>query len=201
MPNDEWTQVRTVKDVQLPLKPAAMRIYKSIFPNCRLEDLREEGIKVHILDKEFGIDSILHLESGQWLSIQEKYRDYPFHKFHDFTQEIKNGDGSPGEWEKLGAQLYFYGWGNPDKSAFVEWFLISIPHYKLIIERNGGILKAGKQQQNQRDGRAKFVGIPFNMIKPAILYFGTQQAYVRRLSDKVFSNPWPLLPLNQEPHP
>jgi len=186
----EFSQLRTVKDVQLPLKTAAKRIYESIFPKCRIEDLREKGVKVHILDKEFGIDALLHMGSGQWFSIQEKYRDYPKWTFHDFTQEIKNGDGTDGEWQKLGAQLYFYGWGDPKKSVFLEWFILDISRYKLIIERLGGITKAGKIQCNKYDGASIFVGIPFITVRPAMLYFGTGSVYVKRLDDRSFSQPF-----------
>ena len=190
---NSFNNLATVRQVQEPLKPAALRIYKSIFPSCKIEDLRAEGVKVHVLDQEFGIDSLIHLESGQWFSIQEKYRHYPKWKWHDFTQEVENGDGTPGEWQKLGAQFYFYGWGDPQTKSFMEWFILNIPEYKLIIERCGGIYKSGKIQQNKLHGRAKFVGVPYLTIRPAIYYFGNSHIYCKRLDGKTFSQPMPIL--------
>lgn len=185
-----FNNLTTIQNVHLPLKPAAVRIYKSIFRGCKIEDLREEGVKVHVLDKEFGVDSLLHLKSGQWFSIQEKYRDYKKYNFHDFTQEIENGDGTPGEWEKLGAQIYFYGWGSFDKKVFLEWMILDIAKYKLIVERLGGIKKAGVVRKNFLHGSSKFCCVPFQTIRPAIWYWGTTHAYVKRLSDTTFSQPF-----------
>jgi len=188
MENNNFNDLLTVKNVQIPLKPAALRIYQSIFPNSKIEDLREKGVKVHILDKEFGIDSLLYLSSGQWFSIQEKYRHLSYWKYHEFTQEFINGDGSQGEWFSLAAQLYFYGWGDPIESIFYEWFILSIPTYKIIIERLGGIESAGKKFSNEKHGKSKFVAIKYETIEPAIIYLGTKNVYQKRLSNGSFSN-------------
>lgn len=184
-----FQNLATVKNVQIPLKPAAMRIYGSIFPNCRVEDLRQNGVKVHVLDKEFGIDSLIHLESGQWFSIQEKYRDYPKYDHHDFTQEIENGNGTPGEWYSLASQLYFYGWGDPRKNIFMEWFILDVAQYKLIVERKGGIEKCGKKKQNQEHGSSWFVPVHFETIFPAIIYFGNGMTYLKRANENYFHKP------------
>jgi hypothetical protein len=69
----EFENLSTVK-FQMKMKPSAIRIYKKLFPGSELVDLRENGVKIHILDKEFGIDALLNLVGGQWVSIQEKYR-------------------------------------------------------------------------------------------------------------------------------
>lgn len=155
------------------MRPAAEKIYSRIFPGCRLEDLRENGIKVHILDKEFGIDSLLHLPSKQWITVQEKYRSNEMLKYGDFTQEYKNACGTPhesdGEWFKLGAQLYFYGWANKDETAFEKWYLLDIAKYKLTVEKQGGLQCVGTLRQNSFHGRASFYAIPFNRISKAII--------------------------------
>src|SRR3972149_6514992 len=97
----EFEKLATVK-FQQKMKPAALRIYAKLFPGCVVQDLRENGVRVHILDKEFGIDSLIVLEDGQWLSIQEKYRNNDAIRYLDFTQEYKNAVGTPqesnGEW-------------------------------------------------------------------------------------------------------
>lgn len=167
----EFNRLSTVQ-FQKKMRPAAEAIYCSIWPGCKVEDLRENGVNVHILDKHFGIDSLLHFPSQQWISVQEKYRENQYLKFKDFTQEYKNGVGTPGEcdgeWFKLGAQLYFYGWANAAETDFEDWYLLDIPKYKLIVERNGGIDKVGRLQQNLKYGRASFYAIPFRILKDAI---------------------------------
>ena len=109
------------------------------------------------------------MKSGQWISIQEKYRKNYFLKKHgDFTQEFMNAAGteheSPGEWFKLGAQLYFYGWATNDESDFEKWFIMDIPRYKFVVESAGGLHKLGRLCQNKEHGKASFYSIPIKHL-------------------------------------
>jgi hypothetical protein len=163
----EFNELSTVK-FQQKMKPAALRIYRKIFPYCQIEDLREKGFKVHVLDKEFAIDALLHFTSGQWISIQEKYRDNSALTFGDFTQEFMNAVDteyeSPGEWFKLGAQLYFYGWANKNETDFEKWFLMDIAKYKILVDCAGGLDNIGKLRHNYKHGRASFYAIPVQKL-------------------------------------
>jgi hypothetical protein len=154
------------------MKPAAMRIYQMLFPGCDVQDLREDGVNVHILDKEFGIDSLMILGGGQWISLQEKYRRAFAMKYMDFTQEYKNACGtqheSEGEWFKLGAQLYFYGWANDGETEFAKWVVLDIPRYKALVEKRGGLSRMGKLCRNNKHGRASFYSIPIAALVPAV---------------------------------
>lgn len=159
---------------RIRMRPQAEKIYKQIWPNCKIMDLRENGVDVHVLDKKFGIDTLSIFKSGQWISIQEKYRRYgTWSKYKDFTQEYMNGVGTPkeeqGEWFHLGAQVYFVGWADIAENYFPYWFLMDIAKYKLIIENNGGLNNVGVLKQNNKHGRASFYGIPIDIIKPAFL--------------------------------
>lgn len=160
---------------QTKMKPAALKIYHVVFPKCDVIDLRENGAKVHILDKEFGIDSLINLKSGQWITIQEKYRHYLFYeKFGaDFTQEYLNAAGTkyenPGEWFSLGAQLYFYGWANKEENDFFKWALIDIAKYKIIVEKAGGLENFGILKANKKHGSANFYAFPINKIKESFI--------------------------------
>lgn len=159
---------------QQKMRPAAVRIYQRIFPDCRVEDLREEGGRVHVLDKEFGIDTLIHFSSDQWVSVQEKYRKNDAIRYLDFTQEYKNAVGTPhesnGEWFKLGAQLYFYGWANKAETDFEKWVILDIPKMKLLVEEAGGLDKIGSLRQNREHGRASFYCIPIKKLIPAFVY-------------------------------
>lgn len=155
------------------MRPAALRIYQRVFPGCEVEDLRGQGVRVHVLDQEFGIDSLIKFPSKQWISIQEKYRDHSALKWLDFTQEYMNAEGTryeaPGEWFKLSAQLYFYGWATADQSDFEKWAILDVAKYKLIVENAGGLHCVGVKRQNSRHGRASFFAIPIRRLEPAFV--------------------------------
>ena len=123
----------------------------------------------HTLDQYFGIDALIILRSGQYLTIQEKYREHSALKYGDFTQEWRNGDGSEGEYFHLAAQLYFYGWADADGYEFEKWFVMSIPHYKMIVENAGGLKEIGDYQKNRKHGRASFYAIKPEKIQSAFL--------------------------------
>ena len=146
---------------------------RGLFPGCELVDLREKGVKVHVLDKEFGIDSLLKVQTGQWFSLQEKYRAYDALRYGDFTQEYMNACGteweSPGEWFKLYALIYFYGWANKEGTDFAKWILMDVAKYKLLVEDAGGLDKIGTYHENRRHGRASFYSIPLDAIEPAFI--------------------------------
>lgn len=167
-----FEQLKTV-GFQKRMRPAALRIYARLFPDCEVKDLREAGKDVHVLDKEFGIDSLVVLRNGQWISLQEKYRTNDALKWLDFTQEYMNAEGtqheSLGEWFKLGAQLYFYGWANRDETDFEKWALIDIAQYKLLVESAGGLAALGVKRRNYAHGRASFFAIPMRSLLPAIV--------------------------------
>ena len=65
----------------------------------------------------------------------------------DFTQEFKNAVGtkheSNGEWFKLGAQLYFYGWASADETEFSKWVILDIAKYKILVEQAGLFCSGG----------------------------------------------------------
>jgi len=171
MAND-FSRLDTVK-FQERMKPAALSIYRQVFPECHVEDLREQGVRVHVLDKEFGIDALVHLTDGQWISLQEKYRRNAALKFLDFTQEYMNAVGTPGEslgeWFKLGAQLYFYGWANASETAFEKWAIIDIVKYKMLVESMGGLGAIGTLKKNWKHGRASFYAIPIQALQPCFV--------------------------------
>lgn len=177
-----FDDLSTVK-FQNKMKPKAVAIYQRLFKGCSVEDLREKGVKVHVLDQEFGIDALIRLKTGQWISIQEKYRKNTFLTnstyqvipgVPDFTQEYKNAAGteyeSDGEWSKLGAQLYFYGWANKDETDFQRWFVMDIAKYKILVERAGGLAGIGVLKPNKKHGRSSFYAIPASRLRSSFVF-------------------------------
>ena len=159
------------------MQPYAISIYQSIFKNCKYS--RQLDINK---DKHYSIDATLILEDGQKITIQEKFRNFDClvnkrlqdnPPFPDFTQEYKNAAGTKyevdGEFFKLYAQLYFYGWANKNETGIIRWALIDIPKYKnLLFEK--GIDNLGTKRFNSKHGKASFYTIPINLLEDCFLY-------------------------------
>ena len=154
------------------MQPAALAIYQRIFPGCTVEYLKGCSGKAHPLDKEFGIDCLIHI-GDQWISVQEKYRENSAIHYLDFTQEFKNAEGTQyetkGEWFILGAQVYFYGWANNTGTGFEKWALIDIAKYKMIVNEAGGLGKIGTKRTNNLHGKASFYAIKIEKLKSAFI--------------------------------
>ena len=159
------------------LNHKAIEIYKSIYKGC--EYSRELDINK---DRHFSIDATIILQDGQKMTIQEKYRDNKYLRnkylqelppYPDFTQEYKNAVGTPfeneGEYFKLFAQLYFYGWVNSQKTDFKRWCIIDVVKYKDYIQKVG-INNIGALKHNYKHGRASFYAIPIIKLKHCFLH-------------------------------
>ena len=162
---------------RIKMRPYFIKIYEKIWPNCKVQDLRKEGFKVHPLDKEWGIDSIIWLSNGTPLFLQEKTRRY--NAWGDFTQEYENHPTQQdGEWFHLGAHIYSYGFANELENNIEKYFIMDIVKFKLKIERNKqkqkdirrtGFEHIGKLQTNYEHGQANFFGIPIIKLKSTII--------------------------------
>lgn len=159
------------------LQNKAIEIYKSIYPDCTYS--RELDINK---DKQYSIDATLIFKDGQKLTLQEKFRKYDTlispslqiqPPYPDFTQEYKNGVGTKyenlGEYFKLFAQIYFYGWANKEETDFLRWVIIDIPKYKDLIQKKG-IENLGVLMQNRKHGAASFYAIPIINLKECFLH-------------------------------
>ncbi len=177
---NSFNNLATVKFNNI-MTPIARSLYKSIFPGCDIKPLKSSGTLANVLDSEYGIDSYIVFPDGSWISLQEKYRSFDIHEwciktqgYLDFTQEYKNAYNTEyearGEWFKLGAQLYFYGWANEKLTAFHKWVIIDIARYKLIVKEKGGLDKIGNFKQNNKHGKTSFYAIPIEKISDSFLY-------------------------------
>jgi len=191
---DSFKTLSTVQNVHIPLIPSADEIYKTIFPKCTI-DRFEISDKPNILDKYLGVDLKITLTSGAVFTVQEKFRDYSAYRdYHEFTQEIENGDGSDGEWNHLHSDWYFYGWGMPiinkEGAQFIEWFILNTVEYKNIVQKSGSITFMGNTMKNRKHGSATFVGIPYKLIKPAIKFCGNGKIiFYKQKNSDLFTGP------------
>lgn len=156
------------------LRPAIDAVYRQVFPSlARVTTVSRPHGEPHVLDKQLGIDCYIILGSGCPVTVQEKVRRNSALRFLDFTQEYHNAAGTrheaKGEWFKLSAQLYFYGWATADETALADWFMLDVLQYKLLVERRGGLAKIGTLRTNAAHGSATFYTIPIAELSPAIL--------------------------------
>lgn len=154
------------------MRPAVQEIFRGIFPRFEVAYTREVP-HLQQLDDLFAVDTILYLPTGQMVTAQQKCRRNHFLKFGDFTQEYMNAAGTeneaPGEWFHLAAQLYFYGWANPQEDGFAAWAILDVIRYKMLVEEAGGLDQIGQLQRNTERGKANFYAIPMDTLRPAFI--------------------------------
>ena len=139
------------------MAPYTAKIYQRVFPGAQILTARQafgaafvaRGLHslsaqlTEMLDRDFAIDKVLRLPGGETFTVQEKVRRNRFVRYMDFTQEYKNGadtpNEEPGEWFKLSAQLYFYGWANATDDGIKEWAIIDVVQYKRLVAGRGGL--------------------------------------------------------------
>ena len=124
-----------------------------------------------ILDKDFGVDTVLTLNNGTNITIQEKTRKFYYSKYNDFTFEYYNDPRikDPGEWFKLAAQLYFFGYANQDENGYYKYWLIDIFRLRLMLNQCYTLeqLESRFLQRNRPPAKANFFGIPFYILENA----------------------------------
>lgn len=169
---DRFKQLST-SVFQAAMRPLAIHVYEQTFPGCKIVDLRSNGPGAHVLDQYYGIDTVIKLPCGAPITVQEKYRDFSALKYGDFTQEYKNAartvNEANGEWFKLTAMLYFYGWAAENQAGFAKWIMLDVLKYKLLVAQAGGLERISKLQFNDRHGKASFYPIKLTFLEPAII--------------------------------
>ena len=169
------------------MAPYIAEIYEQTFPGVQIltardafaESIRAYGLEAEAgkiaewLDRDLAIDKVLKLPDGATFTVQEKVRRHYATQYMDFTQEYLNGAGTEyenlGEWFKLNAQLYFYGWSNEEENAIPKWAIIDIVQYKRLVADAGGLDRIGDIQQNHRHGTANFFAIPIQKMAPSFI--------------------------------
>ena len=161
------------KRLEKKMKVNIDNIYHQIFPTIttisranEVQFYAEEISGLALLDKELGIDTIIRFENGSFLTLQEKCRRYNNLSFNDFTFEYYNDPyvKSVGEWFKLAAQLYFYGYTNQEETDICKYFILNIPEFRLFLLQYDTEKIKQKLEKNTKHGRANFLCISFNEI-------------------------------------
>lgn len=172
------------------MRPWIAAAFQEVFPGVRVRPLgepqrrscpvcRHERDERLLIDKYLGIDGLLELPDGSRIYYQSKVRRHRWlgrglrPGYPDFTQEVRNGQAtlwdSPGEWFKLHAQVYFYGWANESEDGLADWIMLDVLEYKRLVLAAGGLPMIGRRCRNGRHGAAEFYAISIRDLEPAII--------------------------------
>jgi hypothetical protein len=160
------------KNFEEKMHPCINEIYKSLFSH--LSEIKRSNretttdSKILFMDKELAIDTFLYFKDGTILTLQEKSRKHNYLQYNDFTFEYYNDPATKdeGEWFKLAAQLYFYGFVNESETGYVKYYLLNVPKLRLFLKNEIGIktLEGKYLKINKPPAKASFFAIPFNII-------------------------------------
>lgn len=157
------------KDFEENIHQYINEIYERNFNNIKSIyrfDRDNKNKTLDILDKDLGIDSIIVFKNGSIISFQEKTRRFENIQYNDFTFEYYNNPltKEKGEWFKLLAQFYFYGYMNKKENKYLKYFIINISILRLAINTISLKVLTEKIKQNNLHGKANFITIPFEWI-------------------------------------
>lgn len=169
------------KEFEEKMTPCIDNIYYKLFSNLaeikRSNRDTQTDEKILFMDKHLAIDTFLYFKDGTVLTLQEKTRKRTFcDRFgEDFTFEYYNDPETKdeGEWFKLAAQLYFYGYANDDLNGYHKFWIVNIPKLRLHLKNKIGIHQLERRylRQNYPPAKANFFAIPFEAIdKECIAY-------------------------------
>jgi hypothetical protein len=171
------------KNFEEKMHPYIDEIYKGLFSSLsRIERSNRETTtdsKILFMDKELSIDTFLYFKDGTVLTLQEKSRKHNYLKYDDFTFEYYNDPKTKdeGEWFKLAAQLYFYGFTNESETGYAKFYLLNVPKLRLFLKNNIGIkaLEEKYLHPNRPPAKANFFAIPFSIIPDYCIMYKSQQ--------------------------
>lgn len=155
-------------------------IYKSLAPLKEINRSKYSHTMTRELfaDKYLGIDTILKLENGTSISIQEKLRNVKVLNIYPPTLciELMTQAGNEprtnqeGEWFYAIPQLYFVGYVNIFTNNIIEWYLIDTVKLKLLFANTPlEKLKEKYLQKNTLPRKANFLAVPITDIEKAVL--------------------------------
>ena len=161
-------------DFSISMQGYADEIYKSVLPISSITRFTRNDKQVHILDKKFHIDCVLHLENGQIMTLQEKFLRSRYASFDCYTLEYFNNQNTNelGEWHRLCTDLYFTGYGDTEQ-GFISAYLFKVTDIKISILRDE--LK-GKLKKTTTSN-ANFYAYPFSQFKDE--WFVYKKPYTR----------------------
>ena len=172
------------------MTPHIDTIYHRLFRN--LTDIHrssrdtETDERISFMDRELAIDTFLYFNDGTILTLQEKTRKKAIlERFGaDFTFEYYNDPRTKdkGEWFKLAAQMYFYGYANANIDGYEKFWLLNVPKLRLFLKNNIGIstLESKYLRQNVPPAKANFFAVPFRIISSDCIMYASDSVATER---------------------
>mgnify|MGYP003120283745 CR=1 FL=1 len=125
----------------------------------------DENEKKLFMDINFSIDTIIRFPNGSVLNLQEKSRqntwlsknEYTIQLFKDYKNEGK------GEWFKLMAQFYFYGFANKESNGYSKYYILNVGVLRLAL--NSIDITKYPLMNNKEPLKSNFYCIPFKTIE------------------------------------
>lgn len=136
-------------------------------------------------DTDLGIDRNLYVfgtdGSERALSVQERFRRQRFVRYRELTvTQANHASGERGDFWKLQADLYAYGYVYDDMSDFAEAVVVSVPRLKSLFEN-----KCIRPNQSYYERKQQTIwGFPFDELER-----GGAIVLHQRRSGKIVTNP------------
>lgn len=152
-------------EFNLRMQPWADGIYKSLWGDSA-EIQRELGE----LDRQRAIDTIVIPPEGLPISLQEKARRRKYFKYYQFTVEYMNNPrrGEKGEFFKLAANYYFYGYARIDEQGFLWWRVVDLNPFKRYYHE--AKIQPDEVKQNKNRSNASFLCFDWANLSRVIAY-------------------------------
>jgi len=170
------------KDFEEKMTSHIDNIYKKLFGN-RLVNIyrssrdKEQDSKLLFMDMELAIDTHLTFNNGSILTFQEKTLRYSKQKFNQFTFEYYNDPKTKeeGEWFKLAAQLYYFGYANEQETGYNKYWIINVAKLRTALMSKYTIheMETKFLRHNKPPAKANFFAIPFNVLEkmPSVVIY------------------------------
>jgi hypothetical protein len=163
------------KEFEEKMTPAIDAIYRQLFGRrlvsiYRSSRKQEQDSKLLFMDIELAIDTHLRFDNGGTLTFQEKTLRASNAHYNQFTFEYYNDPKTkdPGEWFKLAAQLYFFGYANAEETGYLRYWILNVARLRTGLMRRFTMAELETKRylkQNPPPAKANFFAIPFEDIE------------------------------------
>lgn len=162
------------KDFEEKMTSHIDQIYKNIFGSNLVNIERIDRNKYYkddraaVMDSDLSIDTHLTFSNGMVLTVQEKTLRFINSRYNQFTFEYYNNPKTkdPGEWFKMAAQLYFFGYANQDETGYLRYWVVDVLRLRLLLNDNFTLEQLENRFLRQNTiSKANFFAIPFNILE------------------------------------
>ncbi len=161
------------KEFEEKMRPLIDDIYRQIFGSKLIAIARSvrdsDNERTLFMDIELAIDTHLTFADGSVLTFQEKTLKNSKKRYQSFTFEYYNDPKAKdrGEWFKLAAQLYYFGYANAQETGYDQWLVLDIAKLRTEMMKGFTIKEIEKKylRTNRKPSKANFFAIPFTILR------------------------------------